>query len=50
MGQIADLTLGYYGYDMYNSPFPIAEYTWMIAIIAIALLAIWKARTFASKF
>lgn len=50
MGQIADLTLGYYGYDMYNAPFPGAEYAWMVAVLLFGALALWQARVFVSQF
>ena len=44
--------VGYYGegFDMSTALFPAAEYTWMVAIIIIALIALWQARTFVSQF
>lgn len=50
MGEIADLVLGYYGYDMYNAPIPYAEYMWMVTVTIVAALALWQARVFVSKF
>jgi hypothetical protein len=52
MGVMNDYMVGYYGegFDMNNAVFPAAEYTWMIAIIIIAMIALWQARTFMSQF
>jgi hypothetical protein len=57
MGAILKFMEGYYVnpdgtliYDMATAPVPAAEYTWMIAIIIIALIALWQARTFVSQF
>ena len=52
MGAMNDYMVGYYGegFDMSTAIFPAAEYTWMIAIIIIALIALWQARTFVSQF
>ncbi len=33
-----------------NSHLPMANTLWMIVILVVALLAIWQARTFVSKF
>lgn len=33
-----------------NSLLPMADVLWMIVILAVALAAIWQARTFTSKF
>ncbi|MDA0525062.1 hypothetical protein [Methanococcoides alaskense] len=52
MGIMNDLTVAYYGpgFDMTTAPMPAAEYTWMVAVIIIALIALWQARTFVSQF
>ncbi|MBP2030899.1 hypothetical protein J2755_001847 [Methanohalophilus levihalophilus] len=56
MGMITDIATlnnAYYGegvYDLYAAPFPAAEYTWMIAVIILGLLALWQARSFVSQF
>ncbi|WP_440953410.1 hypothetical protein [Methanococcoides sp. FTZ1] len=52
MGVMNDYMVGYYGegFDMSTALFPAAEYTWMVAIIIIALIALWQARTFVSQF
>lgn len=33
-----------------NSPIPYSEYIWMVVIIVLAIIALWQARTFVSKF
>lgn len=33
-----------------NSHIPYAEYMWIVVIILLAILALWQARTFVSKF
>lgn len=33
-----------------NSHLPVANTLWMIVILIVALVAIWQARTFISKF
>ncbi|WP_157196736.1 hypothetical protein [Methanococcoides burtonii] len=52
MGVINDYMVGYYGesFDMTLAPVPAAEYTWMLAIIILALIGLWQARTFVSQF
>ncbi len=45
-----DLMLGYYGYGFEGAPVPMSEYAWMVAIIIIAVIALWQARTFVSQF
>ncbi len=52
MGVMNEYMVDYYGagFDMSTAVFPAAEYTWMIAIIVIALIALWQARTFVSQF
>lgn len=33
-----------------NSPIPYSEYIWMVVIVVLAIIALWQARTFVSKF
>ncbi|OPY21122.1 MAG: hypothetical protein A4E24_00753 [Methanomethylovorans sp. PtaU1.Bin093] len=39
----------YNGYWV-NSYLPAADVLWMVVILIVALLALWQARTFVSKF
>lgn len=52
MGAMNDLMVGYYGesFDMTMAPVPAAEYTWMLAVFIVAVIALWQARTFMSQF
>ena len=52
MGIQNDLMVAYYGeaWDMTNAPIPAAEYVWIAAVIIIAVIALWQARTFVSQF
>ncbi len=33
-----------------NSPLPAADILWMVAILVVAILALWQARKFVSQF
>ncbi|MDG6244944.1 MAG: hypothetical protein QCH31_11255 [Methanolobus sp.] len=33
-----------------NSPLPAADILWMVVILIVAILALWQARVFVSKF
>lgn len=49
MVQTAAAMEAYNGYWA-NSYLPSAEVLWMVVILIVALVALWQARTFVSKF